>query len=279
MLRQKRHGDHGARPRVVRGATGPPSIEALATPTGEDVGCKRSSGELLAADRTPVEVSHQGAVQVGHSQKCAADLDERHGHVADVVDHRLLCVCRPCYLLFSPQGAGGGRYRGVGEDVRRVGDLLLDDARWDSLRVPVDLVFFFRQTLRDVDSSGHDPGSSGRAAADHLLAFYPGPGGATESELDLATWDDISRANPVLDELEHDVEAVLMRRHDDSYSCYLVPIDVCYELVGVVRSRWTGLGGGPEVWREIEAFFGGLDDRATVVPRQGESRTDEMSDA
>ena len=151
-----------------------------------------------------------------------------HGHIADITDHRLLCVCRPCYLLFAPQGAGGGRYRGVGEEVRRVGDLVLDDARWDSLRVPVDLVFFFRQT-----------------GAGHLLAFYPGPGGATESELDLASWDDISGANPVLDNLEHDVEAVLLRRHEDEYSCYLVPIDLCYELVGVVRSRWTGLGGGP----------------------------------
>ena len=129
---------------------------------------------------------------------CAADIGERHGHVADITDHRLLCVCRPCYLLFAPHGAGGGRYRGVGEEVRRVGDLVLDDARWDSLRVPVDLVFFFRQT-----------------GAGHLLAFYPGPDGATESELDLASWDDISGANPVLDNLERDVEAVLLRRHED----------------------------------------------------------------
>ena len=57
------------------------------------------------------------------------------------------------------------------------------------------------------------------------------------------------------------MEAVLLRRHDDAYSCYLVPIDVCYELVGVVRSTWTGLGGGPEVWRQIDAFFAALDDR------------------
>ena len=71
----------------------------------------------------------------------------------------------------------------------------------------------------------------------------------------------------MLDDLEPDVEAVLLRRHDESYECYLVPIDVCYELVGVVRSRWTGLGGGAEVWREIEAFFAALDDRSTLVPR------------
>ncbi len=83
----------------------------------------------------------------------------------------------------------------------------------------------------------------------------------------------------MLDDLEQDVEAVLLRRHDDGYSCYLVPIDVCYELVGVVRSRWTGLGGGAEVWREIDAFFAGLDDRATVVPRNGVRRAGELSGA
>ena len=77
---------------------------------------------------------------------CAVDIGERHGHVADLQDHRLMCVCRPCYLLFGPRGSGGGRYRGVGEDVRRVDDLRVTDAQWDALKIPVDLVFFFRQT-------------------------------------------------------------------------------------------------------------------------------------
>ena len=112
-------------------------------------------------------------------------------------------------------------------------DLALDDVQWDALQ---------------------DPGRPGLllpadAGADGLLAFYPGPGGATESLLDLAAWADLAAANPVLDPLEADVEAVLLRRHDGAFSCYLVPIDVCYELVGVVRLAWTGLGGGSEVWR------------------------------
>jgi hypothetical protein len=183
---------------------------------------------------------------------CATDLGERHGHVADVADHRLMCVCRPCYLLFAPQGAGGGRFRAVGEDVKRVTDLRLAEAEWDALRVPVDLVFFLRQS-----------------GADRLLAFYPGPGGATESELDLRAWSDISAANPVLDRVAPDVEAVLLRRHDGGFSCYLVPVDVCYALVGVVRSHWTGLGGGPDVWARIAEYFDDLDRRGSDVPRTG----------
>jgi hypothetical protein len=183
---------------------------------------------------------------------CGVDIGDRHGHVADVAQHRLLCVCRPCYLLFAPQGAGGGRYRGVGEDVRRVADLRVTASQWDGLKIPVDLVFFFRQT-----------------GVDHLLAFYPGPGGATESLLDLDAWGDLVADNPALDSTDEDVEAVLLRRLGEDFACYLVPIDACYELVGVVRSSWTGLGGGTEVWRHIDAWFQALDARARSVQRTG----------
>jgi hypothetical protein len=190
--------------------------------------------------------------QVERCEFCAAEIDDRHGHIADVVDHRLLCVCRPCYLLFAPQGAGGGRYRGVGEEVRRVDDLALTQAQWDALRIPVDLAFFFRQT-----------------GVESLLAFYPGPGGATESLLDLAAWAGIVAENPVVDTVDPDVEAVLLRRTGDGFRCYLVPIDLCYELVGVVRLSWTGLGGGTEVWQRIDEYFAELDARGRGVPTAG----------
>ncbi len=183
---------------------------------------------------------------------CGTDLGERHGHVADLVDHRLLCACRPCYLVFAPEGAGGARYRGVGERVQRVDELDLSTAQWDGLRVPVDLAFFFRQT-----------------SVERLLAFYPGPGGATESELDLSAWSDIEAANPVIGTVAADVEAVLLRRHDGRFSCYVVPIDTCYELVGIVRATWRGLGGGAEVWEQIGAYFAELDRRSVPVPASG----------
>ncbi len=191
-----------------------------------------------------------------HCEFCAVDLGERHGHVADVAEHRLLCVCRPCYLLFAPEGSGGARFRAVGEDVRRVDGLHLDDATWDSLRVPVDLVFFFRQSGPD----GEEP---------RLLAFYPGPGGAAESELDLHAWSRIVADNPVLGQTLSDVEAVLLRRHDGEFTAHLVPIDVCYELVGVVRTSWKGLGGGPQVWGRMREFFDELDHRGRRVSRSG----------
>ena len=200
-----------------------------------------------------IGVSRETAPVLGdRCEFCAADIGDRHGHVADLAQHRLLCVCRPCYLLFAPEGAGGGRYRGVGEEVRRVADPDLDESRWEALGIPVDVAFFFTQT-----------------GAEHVLAFYPGPAGATESLLDLRAWEDVVRGNPVLGSLEPDVEAALLRKQDEELACYVVPIDVCYELVGVVRRTWTGLGGGPEVWRDIDAWFAGLQARAVPVPRDG----------
>jgi hypothetical protein len=39
---------------------------------------------------------------------------------------------------------------------------------------------------------------------------------------------------------------------------YLAPIDVCFELVGLIRVHWRGLAGGESVWGEIDRFFSRL---------------------
>lgn len=185
---------------------------------------------------------------------CGVEVGPSHGHVADLEHQRLLCACRPCHLLFTGAGAGGGRFRALPITVRRVEGVAISEGQWDDLQIPVDLVFVFRQ-----------------ASADHHAACYPGPGGATESLLDLSSWDAVQEANPVLRTVEADVEAVLLRRSAAGIECYLVPIDVCYALVGLVRRDWVGLGGGKEVWRAIEAFFADLAGRSRSVSREGEA--------
>ena len=60
-------------------------------------------------------------------------------------------------------------------------DFELSPAQWDSLQIPVSVAFFFLNS------------SLGRVAA-----FYPGPAGATESELPLDTWAEVVAANPQL---------------------------------------------------------------------------------
>lgn len=169
---------------------------------------------------------------------CATPLDEPHGHVVDVADRRLLCACRACSTLFFAPGAGIGRFKGVPSHYETISAPLFSDAQWDALGIPIGLAFFFKSS-----------------ASGQVSAFYPGPAGATESLLPLDAWGDLARREPLVAELNEDVEAVLVyRRRDAAARAYVVPIDACYELAGLVRTKWSGIGGG-EVDTEIERFF------------------------
>ena len=169
---------------------------------------------------------------------CAEPIPSEHRHLLDLESRRLLCACRACSILFDRSGAGGGHYRLIPAHARVVADLDLDDAFWLALNIPVELAFFFHSS-----------------AAGRVVAFYPSPAGATESLLDLESWDDLVRANPVLAELEPDVEALLVHRAGGRREHWLLPVDRCYELVGLVRTHWRGFGGGDEVWEALDGFF------------------------
>jgi hypothetical protein len=88
--------------------------------------------------------------------------------------------------------------------------------------------------------------------------------------LQLETWQEIEDVNPVIKNMESDVEALLVNRvgHARGFGTpeyYVLPIDECYRLVGLIRAHWKGLSGGSEVWQEIGNFFDSLKQRATVV--------------
>lgn len=186
-------------------------------------------------------------------EMCGESVAQAHSHVASLGERRILCTCRACYLLFTQQGAGARRLRAVPERVRQASDFAFTQAQWDELAIPVDLVFLFQQSSLD------DP-----QAPLQVVACYPSPAGATESELDLAAWADLAAANPILADVEADVEAVLVRRHGDGeFTCLVVPIDACYQLVGLVRQYWSGFQGGEQVWQHIDEFFEQLQARAT----------------
>jgi hypothetical protein len=172
---------------------------------------------------------------------CGEPLEARHRHLLDLETRALMCACRACKILFDGEAAGGGHYRLVPERSLALEDFELDDAVWADLRVPVEMAFFF-----------HD------SRADRVVAYYPSPAGATESLLELDAWEEIERANPVLEEMAPDVEALLVNRSGDRRDYYVVPIEDCYRLVGLIRTQWRGLSGGSEVWEEIDAFFAQL---------------------
>jgi hypothetical protein len=131
--------------------------------------------------------------------------------------------------------------------VRRIPALEISDGQWDALLIPIGLAFLFHSSPQQ-----------------RVVAFYPSPAGATESLLPLNTWSELVDANPVLGEMEPDVEALLVNRVDSSRIPvhYIAPIDACYRLVGVVRANWRGFSGGAELWDAVGRFFADLDVRA-----------------
>jgi len=187
-------------------------------------------------------------------EMCAEQIPDEHQHVVNVQGRQLMCTCRGCYLLFSDPHAEL-RYRAVPDRYLTFPDFALDRRGWESLQIPVGLAFFFRNS-----------------ALGQTVAFYPGPAGATESELDLDAWNTISGADPRLAMLADDVEALLVRVPEDDpdhpaapAECYLVPIDACYEFVGRLRMLWRGFDGGQEVREFIDEFFDRITSRSKVA--------------
>jgi len=96
---------------------------------------------------------------------------------------------------------------------------------------------------------------------ERVIALYPSPAGPTESQLRLEAWAQLEATNPILGELTPDVEALLISRARGMHEHWLVPIDDCYQLTGLIRTHWSGLSGGDEVQQQIDGFFDQLRSR------------------
>ena len=184
-------------------------------------------------------------------EMCSESIADEHQHVVDVAGRQLMCVCRACYLLFT-DGDAELRYRAVPDRYLAFGDFALDRRAWEALQIPVGVAFFFTNS-----------------ALGRTVAFYPGPAGACESELDLAAWNAISGADSRVGLLADDVEALLVRvpeSEDAGPQTYLVPIDACYEFVGRLRMLWRGFDGGQEARAFIDSFFSQIAARSRETP-------------
>jgi len=177
-------------------------------------------------------------------EMCGESIGEEHQHIVNVSTRSLVCSCRGCYLLFTQQDAALA-YRAVPDRYLSFPSLDLGPAQWDDLQIPVGVAFFFHNS------------QLGRTTA-----FYPSPAGATESELPLGAWEELVAGNAELATLLPDVEALLVRRGEDSVDCYLVPIDACYQLVGRLRTLWRGFDGGRDAREALDAFFDDVRERS-----------------
>jgi len=184
---------------------------------------------------------------------CAAPVGAGHRHLLDRHDGVPRCACAACAVLFA--NAPGNRYALIGDRRLHLADFALDDAVWAALEVPVRVLFAYRDS-----------------AAGRVVARYPSPAGAVEAPLEPEVWAGLERANPVLRGLAPDVEALLVdRRRESAPGHWIVPIDDCHRLVAVLRTRWRGLAGGPEVWAAVAAFFDELRERARTASARTET--------
>ena len=178
---------------------------------------------------------------------CAGALFSGHDHVVDVENRSIECVCRACHLLFSGTPALGGRFRAVPTRYLHDQRSPLAPEEWSRLRIPVSLAFFLR-------------GQGGE-----LTAFYPGPAGATECLPDPDEWKALAAGHPLFAQALPEVEAVVVHCTRTTCEYHLVPIDACYELVGRIRTSWTGFDGGSQTREGIAEFFAGLRLRSTAL--------------
>jgi hypothetical protein len=174
---------------------------------------------------------------------CTLTLAAKHRHLLHLDERRILCVCETCWAVRS----GEAEFRPVGNRTVWLDDFALTDEQWASFQIPIGLAFFMVSTV----SGG-------------VIALYPSPAGATECELDLESWERLVAENPALGSLEADAEALIVNRMAEPPTHVIAPIDVAYQLVGVVKASWEGISGGRATEDAVAGYFEGLRERAVV---------------
>jgi hypothetical protein len=174
---------------------------------------------------------------------CHAALAEPHQHLLESQTRKLECVCDACAVLF---GSENQRYRRVPRRVQLLSGFSMTNAQWDALMIPIGIAFLFRNST-----------------INRVLAIYPSPAGPVESLLTLDAWDEIAASSSELHAMESDVEGLLVYRVGTATDYFIIPIDECFKLIGIIRMNWKGFSGGMQVWQEIGKFLDQLRVRAS----------------
>jgi hypothetical protein len=201
-------------------------------------------GGSLAAT-APADGAGAGAVATADTELCdlcGTGIPDDHRHLLHLTERRIVCSCESCWAMRS----GEGDYRPTGNRTLWLPDLDLPDDLWASFQIPIGLAFFMDSTVTAC-----------------VVALYPSPGGATESELHFESWSRMRGLNPVLESLEPDIEGLVVNRLADPPAYAIAPIDKCYELTGTIKAHWEGISGGSAIEAAVARFFAGL--RAKAV--------------
>lgn len=205
-------------------------------------GAPPARAELVSSLRklTRPAPSPAGA-DVERCELCGNELPDSHRHLLHLTDRRILCACATC----AAQRSADPELRPTGSRIVWLDDFKLPEELWAMMQIPIGLAFFMRSSV-----------------AGAVVAMYPSPAGATESELDLVAWQELEGLNPILSGIEPDAEALVVNRISEPHQFVVAPIDECYGLVGAIKMSWEGISGGPAIEREVPAFFDDLRRRA-----------------
>jgi Family of unknown function (DUF5947) len=165
---------------------------------------------------------------------CGLSIPDDHRHLLALVERRIVCSCEACWAM----RAGEGDYRPTGNRTVWLPDLDVPHDLWASFQIPIGLAFFMHSTVTAC-----------------VVAMYPSPAGATESELHFETWRRMVELNPVLDDLEPDIEGLIVNRLTEPTAYAIAPIDRCYALTGAIKLTWEGISGGTGVGEAVSRFF------------------------
>ncbi len=165
---------------------------------------------------------------------CGTTVPADHRHLLNLVERRIECTCESCFALRS----GEPEFRPTGTRTLWLEDLELPDDVWAGFQIPIGLAFFMDSTT-----------------AGCVVALYPSPAGATESELHFSSWSRFVALNPLLAGLEPDIEGLIVNRMSDPPAYVIAPIDRCYALTGTVKLAWEGISGGDAVSAAVAGFF------------------------
>lgn len=192
---------------------------------------------LRGLARTTARGSAAAPIDAEACDLCGIGIAEDHRHLLALSERRIVCACEACWAMRS----GEGDYRPTGNRTLWLPGLDIPDEVWASFQIPIGLAFFMVSTVTAC-----------------VVAMYPSPGGATESELHFDSWNRMLELNPVLAGLEPDIEGLIVNRLSDPPMYVIAPIDRCYALTGTIKAHWEGISGGSEVHAAVERFFDSL---------------------
>src|SRR6476646_1779328 len=154
---------------------------------------------------------------------CGQVLSPDHRHLVNLAAMKFMCTCEMCMVLMAESTL----YKPLPQRYLHLQNFNMPDALWADFLIPVNMAFFVVSSMRN-----------------GTVAYYPAPTGATESKLKMEAWNQLVQLNSILKNIATDLEALLVNRLEEESQYYIVPIDSCYKLIGMIRVAWKGIFGG-----------------------------------